>query len=75
VIERSQQLGLALEARKPIRILRKRLGQDFDRHVAAQLGVAGTVDHAHSAFAEFLGNPVVGNGLANHDPPNQLDIS
>ena len=50
--QRRHRLRLALEPRQRRRILRQRLGQDFDGDVAIQLGVAGAVDLAHAAGAE-----------------------
>jgi hypothetical protein len=52
VIQRREGLGFTLEARKPISVVRERLGQDLDRDVAIQLRVAGPEDLAHAPFAD-----------------------
>ena len=36
---------------QPVRIARERVGQDFQRHVAIELRVAGAKDLSHTAFA------------------------
>ena len=38
--------------------------QDFQRDVPVQAGVAGLPDSTHSAIAQLLDDPVVGDGLA-----------
>jgi hypothetical protein len=52
-------LGLALEPRERLGILRGRLGEDLDRYDAVQLRVARAVDLAHAARAE-LRNDLIG---------------
>jgi len=47
-----EQLGLALEAREAIGILREGCGQRLDRDVAPEARVAGAIDLAHAAGAE-----------------------
>jgi hypothetical protein len=51
VIQRREQLRLALEAREPLRIACDRLRQDFDRDVAIQRRIARAIDFAHPAGA------------------------
>jgi hypothetical protein len=41
--------------------LREGIGQDLDGYVAIELGVGGAPDFAHSTFAEFGSDTVVGN--------------
>ena len=48
------------------RILGEELGQDLDRHIAAELGVLGPIDLAHTALAELVGDLEVRQCLANH---------
>jgi hypothetical protein len=48
VRERGDRQRLALEARQGVGIPGERLGQDLDRDVAVQLGVARAIDLAHS---------------------------
>ena len=52
VVEGRQQLRLALEAREALGIGDERRGQDLDRDVAIELGVARTIHLAHSACPE-----------------------
>ena len=52
MIERGQDLRFALEAREPLGIRRKRVGQDLQRDVALQAGVARAVDLTHAAGAK-----------------------
>ena len=52
MVQRRQHLGLALEARHALAVVRERLGQNLDRHVAFQLGIVGAVHLAHAAGAD-----------------------
>ncbi len=52
VVERGQDLGLALEAAQPVGVGGDRLGQHLDRHLAVEPRVARPVDLAHAAGAE-----------------------
>ena len=52
MVERREDLGFPFEPGEAVRVLSKRLGQDFQRDVAIQLRVAGAVDLAHAAAAE-----------------------
>src|SRR5215471_13253783 len=66
VIERSQHFGLALEASHAARITSEGIGENLQRHVALQLGVAGAVDLAHTALSDkrenFVGPQMVSYG-------------
>ena len=42
------------------------LGQELQRHLAAELGVLGLVDDAHAADSQLFQNAVVGNDVTNH---------
>src|SRR5882724_3371241 len=53
-------------------IVRKALRQDLDGHVAAELGVGGTVDFAHAAFAQLGSDAVVRDGLRAHFSPRGM---
>ena len=66
VIERRGRPRLALEALERAGLLGHLHGQELERHVAAELGVLGLVHDAHAAAAELRGDPVVGDGLADH---------
>ena len=63
MIERREHLGFPLEARHALGVVRERLRQDFDRHVAAQLGIGGAIDFAHPAFAELGGDAIMRDGF------------
>ena len=52
MVERGEDLRLALEAREPLGIARERVGQNLQRDVAVELGVAGPIDLAHPAGAD-----------------------
>ena len=52
VVEGREDPRLALEAREPIRVLRKRLGQNLQRDIASKFRVAGAIDFAHAAGAK-----------------------
>ncbi len=59
VVERCEELRLALESREPLGVGRERGGQDLDRHLAVERGVDGFPDDAHAPFAEALDEAVV----------------
>jgi hypothetical protein len=52
VVERGEQLRLALEAGEPLRVGANRLRQHLDRHLAPQARVARAVDLTHPPGAE-----------------------
>jgi len=52
MIQGGESLGFTREARQAIGIVRQRLGQDLDRHVTIELGVARTEDLPHATFAD-----------------------
>ena len=78
VIQRGERLGFAREADVAVRVMRERLGQDFDGHVAIELGVARAEDLAHAAFAKQRGDLVdaktraggEGQGLRDYTDPD-----
>ena len=59
MVERSQYLRLALEARDPVSVFRQGWRQDLDRHLAIDSGIGRAVNDAHTAFAELGGDPVL----------------
>ena len=68
VIERGEHLGLALEARQPIRVGGERLGH-LERHVPVELRVSGSAHLPHSAFADLGGDLIyaeAGAGSEGH---------
>ena len=62
MVQRREQLRLALEARESLGVAREERGQNLDRDVATELGVARPVDFAHAAGAE-PGDDRVGSEL------------
>ncbi len=66
MIQRRQGFGFALEASESIGVLGKPLGQDFDGDIAIELGVAGAIHLAHSAFTNFFSNGIRPNGLSDY---------
>ena len=52
MVQRRERLGFPLEACESLSVLGERIGQDFDRHLAAKAGVGSAVNHAHAAFAD-----------------------
>lgn len=58
--------SFALEAFEELRILGHGLRKEFQGYAAAEIGVFGLVDHAHSAAAELASDAVMGKGLADY---------
>lgn len=52
MVERAGGACLLLEAAQAIGVFRDRGGQDLDRHLAPQAGVAGTIDDPHTPRAD-----------------------
>jgi len=65
--------GFALESSHPLRVLGKGFGQDFQRHVAAELGVIGTVHLTHSAFTDRGGDPIICESTTNQFNPHEWE--
>ena len=65
VVERGEQLRLALEAGEALGVLRHLERQHLDRDVATEGRVGGAVDLAHPAGPEGRGDPVVRQRLAD----------
>ncbi len=66
VLERGGRAGLALKPLERLSVAGQLLGQELQRHAAAELQVLGLVDDAHAAAAELRDDAVVGDGLADH---------
>src|SRR5215471_6069877 len=66
MVKRSQYPRFALEAGVAIRIGGERGWQYLQRDFATELGVHGPIHFAHPAFAEFGGDLIVCDGLADH---------
>ena len=56
MVQRGECPGLATKARQPLSVMRERLGEDFDRHVAPKFGVTGTIDLAHATRTDLGDN-------------------
>ncbi len=52
MIQRGEHFGVALEACHALRVASKSLGQNFDCHIALQLGIARAVDLSHATGAD-----------------------
>ena len=65
VVEAGEDLGFPLEPGQPIRIARKRLGQDLERHLAVELRIGGLIDLPHPAFADEGGDVVMAESGAD----------
>jgi len=52
MIERRERLRFAREPHQPIRIVRKRVREDFERDLAIELGIARPIHLPHPAFAD-----------------------
>ena len=68
MIQRCQHPCFTLESRHSVGITGESSGQDFDRDLAAQLGIGGAIDGPHAALTELGGNAVVGDGLRRRVP-------
>jgi hypothetical protein len=69
MIERGEQRGLAAEAGEAVGVARELLGEDFEGHVALQLGIVAVIDLAHTAFADEAPDFVLaqhGSGFEGH---------
>src|SRR5262245_5375626 len=74
VRERSDGLRLPLEASTPIRVGRNRVGQDFDRDVAAEPRIASSIHLAHSAGAQGRNDLVRAKACAGGEDQTLLII-
>ena len=64
VVERSQRLGLTLEAREAVDVGGDRRRQHLDGHLPLQVRVGGAVHLAHAAGAEHRFDHVVTHARA-----------
>jgi hypothetical protein len=67
VMERGGGLSFAQEALLRLGVTEQVSAEEFQRHLSAQLRVLNPIDHAHPALAELLDDPVMADGLADHD--------
>ena len=66
MIERCQELGLALKPGHALRIAAEHLRQHLDGDLAVEVRVLGAIDDAHASRAELFCDAVVGKGCADH---------
>ena len=67
VRERRHRLRLGLEAGERVGVIGEVLGQDLDRHVALEAGIAGAVDLPHPAGAERRDDLVRAEAVAGRE--------
>ena len=67
MVQRGQQLGLALEACQPFGISGEGVGEDLDRDLAVEVRVESLPHDTHAAFADLFDEPVVEQLLAGCD--------
>ena len=65
MIQRRQQLGLALEARQPLGIAGENVRQELEGDLAIQGGVVSQENLAHPSLPQVFDDSVVRNGLAD----------
>lgn len=78
MVERGEDLGFTTEPRKPFRIVRERVGQDFEGDVPSELGVPRAIDLAHAAGpkgGENLVRAKARAGLEGHSDSAGLYLS
>ena len=66
MVQRRCGARLAVESLDGRGIVRRLLGEKFERDAAPQARVAGAVDHAHSAAAQWFQAAVVGDRTSSH---------
>ena len=75
VIERGEELGLALEAGEALGVGGEGLGEELERDVAAELRVGGALDLAHPAGADGGGDAVMRERLADQVVPSYFQFT
>ena len=74
MIKRRSGLRLALETDEGLRIPGHFLRQELEGNETMQPGIFGFIDHAHPATAELFQNPVMGDGLTDHERRTDLTV-
>ncbi len=74
VVQRSERLGLALEATQPLVVVGELLGQHLDRHLALEPRVTRAVDLSHRPGPEGTEDLVEGEGLAGGEGQESPEI-
>ncbi len=59
MIQRSEQLRLALKPGEPLSVVCELVGQNFYRHVPGEVRVLGAIHFTHPALTELLRNAAV----------------
>ena len=59
VVQRRQHLRFPLEAGQPLGVVDEGVGEDLQRDIAVELGVAGLVHLAHAAYPELFADNVL----------------
>jgi hypothetical protein len=67
MIQRRERLGLTLEPRETVGVVRKRFGQHFDRDLAIEARILRAIDLTHPAGADG------GQNLVRSDPRTDLE--
>ena len=66
MVQRRQRAGFAMKAGQALVVLGEVVGQDFQRHLTSEFGVARQIDGSHAAFAEFAEDFVVRESATDH---------
>ncbi len=66
MLERGDRARLALEPRQAVGVVCERFGEQLQRHVAPELGVAGAIHLAHATGAERREDLVMAERPADH---------
>ena len=64
MVQRGEHLGFALATGQAVGVGGEGVGQDLERHVPVELGVARAVDLPHSAAADLGGDGIRAEGGA-----------
>ena len=67
MIEQSQDVRLAPEARDQLLVPGEVLPQELQGHFPAEFGVQGSIHDTHATFAQLGLKPIVGESLTNSD--------
>jgi hypothetical protein len=68
VIQGRGGAGLAAETVEHGKLASDLVGEKFERDEAAEAGVLGFINNAHSPAAKLFDDSIMGDGFADHDP-------
>ena len=75
MIQRRQYLGFSGEAGQAFLVGSKGFRKPLESHITVELGIGGSIDDTHAAFADLLRDLVVGDALADQrDLQNQAKL-